>query len=104
MTAATIQCCRRVSKFPVRPARGCNMQFVRNLISRFNRSIPLLISRTLCVLLCAAAPNIVVSQNSPANDKQEDIVQTQMNNVTFHLSDTVAVEIKSLSGVLVPLG
>ena len=32
------------------------------------------------------------------------MVQTQMNNVTFHLSETVAVEIKSLNGVLVPLG
>ena len=80
------------------------MQFVRNLISPFNTSIPLLISRTLCVLLCAAAPNIVVSQTLPNNDKQEDLVQTQMNNVTFHLSETVAVEIKSLNGVLVPLG
>ena len=27
-----------------------------------------------------------------------------MSNVTFHLSDTVAVEIKSLNGVLVPIG
>jgi len=79
------------------------LQFVRNLVSSFNISIPLLISRTLCVLVCAAAPNIVVSQNSPTNDKQEDMVQTQMNNVTFHLSETVAVEIKSLNGVLVPL-
>ena len=32
------------------------------------------------------------------------MVQTQMNNVTFHFSETVAVEIKSLNGVLVPLG
>lgn len=32
------------------------------------------------------------------------MVQTQMNNVTFHLSETVSVEIKSLNGVLVPLG
>src|ERR1700688_1499280 len=47
---------------------------------------------------------MAVSQNSPTNDKQEDMVQTQMNNVTFHLSDTVAVEIRSLNGVLVPLG
>jgi hypothetical protein len=80
------------------------LQFVRNLFSPFNISTPLLISRTLFVLLCAAAPNMAVSQNSPTNDKQEDLVQTQMNNVTFHLSDTVAVEIKSLNGVLVPLG
>ena len=80
------------------------MQFVWNLVSPFNRSIPLLISRTLCVLLCTVAPNIVVSQNSPTDDKQENMVQTQMSNVTFHLSETVAVEIKSLNGVLVPLG
>jgi hypothetical protein len=50
------------------------------------------------------APEIVLSQNSPTNDKQEGMVQTQMSNVTFHFSETVAVEIKSLNGVLVPLG
>jgi hypothetical protein len=32
------------------------------------------------------------------------MVQTQMRNVTFRFSETVAVEIKSLNGVLVPLG
>jgi hypothetical protein len=63
-----------------------------------------LISRTLFVLLCAAAPGIVASQNSPANDKQEGAVQAQMRNVTYHFSDTVVVEIKSLNGELVPLG
>jgi hypothetical protein len=56
------------------------------------------------MLLCAAAPGIVFSQNTPNNDKQEGTVQTQMRNVTFHFSETVAVEIKSLNGVLVPLG
>jgi len=66
--------------------------------------MPLLICLTLCVLLCSAAPNIVISQDSPTNDKQEDAVKTQMNNVTFHLSETVAVEIKTLNGTLVPLG
>ena len=101
MTAATILCCRRLSKVPL--LEGTTLQFVRNLGSPFNISIPLLISRTLCVLLCAAAPTIVVSQNSPTNDKQEDMVQTQMSNVTFHLSESVAVEIKSLNGVPVPL-
>jgi hypothetical protein len=74
------------------------------LISPFHISLPLLISRALLVLLCAAAPGIVASQNSPANDKQEGTVQAQMRNVTFHFSDTVAVEIKSLNGELVPLG
>jgi hypothetical protein len=80
------------------------LQFVRDLVSPFRISLPLLISRALFVLLCAAAPEIVVSQNSPANDKQQGTVQTQMRNVTFRFSDTVAVEIKSLNGVLVPLG
>jgi hypothetical protein len=56
------------------------------------------------MLLFAAAPGIVAAQNSPNNDKQEGTVQTQMSNVTFRFSETVAVEIKSLSGVLVPLG
>jgi len=67
-------------------------------------SLPLLISRALFVLLCAAAPAVVLGQNPPANDKPEGTVQTQMSNVTFRFSETVAVEIKSLNGVLVPLG
>ena len=80
------------------------MQFIRDLFSPFHISLPLLISRALFVLLCAAAPGITAGQNSPANDKQQGTVQTQMSNVTLHLSETVAVEIKSLNGVLVPLG
>jgi hypothetical protein len=80
------------------------LQFVRNLVSPFHISLPLLISGALCVLLCAAAPGIVAGQNSPTNDKQEDTVQAQMRNVTFRFSETVAVEIKSLDGVLAPLG
>jgi len=63
-----------------------------------------LIPSALLVLLCAAAPGIVVSQNTPDNDKQEGTVKTQMRNVTFRFSDSVAVEIKSLNGVLAPLG
>jgi hypothetical protein len=50
-----------------------------------------------------AAP-IVAGQNSPSNATPEGTVQTQMSNVTFRFSETVAVEIKSLNGVLVPLG
>ncbi|MGA3200625.1 MAG: hypothetical protein ABSD89_14660 [Halobacteriota archaeon] len=80
------------------------MQFVRNLVSPSHISTPLLISRVLFVLLCAAATEIVASQNTPNNDKQEGTVQTEMRNVTYHFSDTVAVEIKSLNGELVPLG
>ena len=80
------------------------MQFARNLFSPFHISLPPLISRALFVLLCTAAPGIVAGQNSPAIGKQQGAVQTQMSNVTLHLSETVAVEIKSLNGVLVPLG
>jgi len=70
----------------------------------FHVSFALLMSRGLFVLICAAAPGIVASRNSPTNDKREDTVQTQMRNVTYHFSDTVVVEIKSLNGELVPLG
>jgi hypothetical protein len=80
------------------------LQFVRDLFSSFHLCFPLLISRALFVLLCAAGPGIVASQNSPTNDKPEGTVQAQMRNVTYHFSDTVAVEIKSLDGVLVCLG
>jgi len=47
---------------------------------------------------------MAADQNSPTNDKQVRTVQTQMRNVRYHFSDTVAVEIKSLNGELVPLG
>lgn len=70
----------------------------------FHVSLPGLIFRALFVLFCAKAPGIVASQNSPADDKQEGMVQTQMRNVTYHFSDTVVVNIKSLNGELVPLG
>jgi hypothetical protein len=80
------------------------LQFVRNLVSPLHISLPLLISRALFVLFCAATPGIVASQNSPTNDKQEGTVQAQMRNVTYHFSDAVVVEIKSLNGELVPLG
>jgi len=63
-----------------------------------------LIPRGLFILLCVAPPGIVARQNSSASDKQEGAVQTQMSNVTFRFSETVAVQIKSLNGVLVPLG
>jgi hypothetical protein len=64
----------------------------------------LLVSLALIVLLCAATPGIVVSQNPPANDKQEGPVKAQMRNVIYHFSDNLMVEIKSLDGELVPLG
>jgi hypothetical protein len=66
--------------------------------------LPLLIFRALYILLCAAAPGVVAGQNPPPNDKQQGTVQAQMSNVTFRLSETVAVQIKSLNGVLVPVG
>jgi hypothetical protein len=80
------------------------LQFARNLVSPFHKSQLLLISPVLFVVVCAVTPGIVTSQNPPANDNPEHTVQTQMRNVTFRFSDTVAVEIKSLNGVLVPLG
>jgi len=80
------------------------LRFVRKLVSRFHISQPLLISLARFVLLCAATPEIVISQNPPTNENQEATVETQMRNVTFRFSDTVAVEIKSLNGVLTPLG
>ena len=80
------------------------MQFVRNLISPLHMSFPLLISRALFIFLCAVAPGVVLGQNPPANVKPEGTVQTQMSNVTFRFSETVAVQIKSLTGVLVPIG
>jgi len=80
------------------------MQFARKLVLPLHISLPHLISRALFVLLCAALPGTGASQNSPANDKQEGVVQAQMRNVMFHLSETVVVEIRSLDGELVPLG
>jgi hypothetical protein len=80
------------------------LQYAGNLVSPFHIAQPLLISLALFVLLCAATPGIVISQNPPTNDNQEGTVQTQMRNVTFRFSENVAVEIKSLNGVLVPLG
>jgi len=80
------------------------LQFVRKLVSPFHISQPLLISLALVVLLWATTPGIVTSQNPPTNDNQEGTVETQMRNVTFRFSDSVAVEIKSLNGVLAPFG
>ena len=79
---------------------------VRVLIAKnpFHISIPLLIFRPLIILLCAATPGIVMSQNSHSNGRPEGTVQAQMHNVTYHFSDALVVEIKSLNGELVPLG
>lgn len=80
------------------------MQFVGSRVSPLPKYQSLMIPLALFVLSCAAAAGIVVSQNPPAKDNLENAVQTQMRNVTFRFSDNVAVEIKSLDGVLVPLG
>lgn len=74
------------------------------MVSPFRIFVPLLIPQALFFLLCTAATEIVAGQNIPTNDKQVGTVQTQMRNVTYHFSDTVVVEIKSLNGELVPLG
>jgi hypothetical protein len=50
------------------------------------------------------APGIVASQNSPPHNRPEGLVQAQIRNVTYHFSETIVVEIKSLDGELVPLG
>jgi hypothetical protein len=63
-----------------------------------------LIFPALFVLPWVAAQGIARSQDSPNNDQQEGTVQTQMRNVAYHFSDTVVVQIKSLNGMLVPLG
>jgi hypothetical protein len=80
------------------------MQFVRNSIAPFHTSRPHLISLALLILLYAATPGIVISQNPPASENEQGKVQAQIRNVTFRFSDTVTVEIKSLNGMLVPLG
>jgi hypothetical protein len=80
------------------------LQFARTFVSPGHIFLPLFICRALLFLLCAAAPGIVAGQTSPANDKPEGTVQAQMRNVTYHFSDTVVVEIRSLEGELVPLG
>jgi hypothetical protein len=80
------------------------LQFVTNLVSPFYVCLTPLIPRALFLLLFAALPGIVVNQNPPTNDKQDSRVQVQMRNVTYHFSDTVAVEIRTLNGELVPLG
>jgi hypothetical protein len=85
-------------------AGGARLRFLADLFPPICIALPLLISRTLFVLLCAAAPGIVVGQKPPTTNQQEGTVQTQMRNVTYHFSDTVVVEIKSLNGELVPLG
>ncbi len=81
------------------------MQRLRNLVSPFHiSSLPLLISRSLVVLLYAAAPGILATQNSPASVKPEGMVQAQMRNVSYHFSDAVVVNIKPLNGELMPVG
>jgi hypothetical protein len=80
------------------------LQFIRKFVPPLPLSLAFLICRALFVFLCGASPGIVASQNSPTNEKQEGTVQTQMRNVTYHFSDTVVLEIRSLNGELVPLG
>jgi hypothetical protein len=87
-----------------RSARGAVLRFLRNLFSPFHTSLLLLTYGPLFVLLCLAARAIAAGQNSPPSDKQLSTVQTQMRNVRYHFSDAVVVEIKSLSGELVPVG
>ena len=80
------------------------MQMVGHWNSPFHIAHPRLLSLGLFVFLCAATPGIVTSRSPAANEIQEGIVQAQMRNVTFRFSESVSVEIKTLDGVLVPLG
>jgi hypothetical protein len=84
--------------------RGARLPFLRNLVPPFGLSLPRSMFLALLVLLCAAAPGIIASQNSQAGDQHEGPVHAQMRNVTYHFSDTVVVQIKSLNGELVPVG
>ena len=76
--------------------------FLKSLASSFTMSQLRSILQALFILLYA--PGIVARQNPPTTDKPEGAVQTQMRNVTYHFSDNVMVEIRSLNGELVPLG
>jgi hypothetical protein len=80
------------------------LQFIKNFVPPLPLSLAFLMTLALFFLLCGAAPGTVASQNSPTNGKPEGTVQTQIRNVTYHFSETVVVEIKSLDGELVPLG
>jgi len=88
--------------------KGATLRIVRNSVPPFTIPILRFISSVLCVLSCVPAPNMAARQSSHAGDKQDethgDAVETQMNNVSFHFSDNVEVEIKTLNGALVPLG
>ena len=85
-------------------ARGAKLRFVTGFDSPFHKSLPHRISRALSVFVCVAEPGFLASQDFPENGRLQGTVQVQMRNVIFRFSETVAVEIKSLNGVLVPLG
>jgi hypothetical protein len=80
------------------------LRFSRNLLPPLHISLRYLIFPVLFVLPWVTAQGIAGNQDPPNNDQQEGTVQTQMRNVTYHFSDTVVVQIKSLNGLLVPLG
>ena len=80
------------------------MLCAKNWTTSFSMSRLRSIRQASFLLLYAATPGIVAGQNSPASDKSEGAVQTQMRNVAYHFSDAVMVEIRSLNGELVPLG
>ncbi len=82
----------------------CNIAIPKQLVSSFYIFLPLLVSPALSVFLYAVAPGTGGGQDSPTKERQEGTVQAQIRNVTVHFSETVAVEIKSLKGELVPLG
>jgi hypothetical protein len=62
------------------------------------------ILRRFCLLLCLGISTLASGQETAAQDQQAAAVRTQMRNVKYRFSDTVAVQINALNGSLVPLG
>ena len=58
----------------------------------------------LCLAACLCVAGLARAQESQAPEKQTGAVRTQMRNVHYRFSDSVAVQINSLNGALVPVG
>jgi hypothetical protein len=62
----------------------------------------LLIFRLSCLLIFVCIPGAAGAQIAP--EQQTAVVRTQMRNVRYRFSDSVAVQINSLAGSLIPIG
>jgi hypothetical protein len=76
------------------PARHCLAPDGGHLVTR-----PL-----LCLAACLCVGGLTRAQESQAPEKQPGAVRAQMRNVYYRFSDSVAVQINSLNGALVPVG